>query len=390
MGSTVYEALNRDSQEIRLVTILPASHFSKPIECIVRTVSLRDNRNYIALSYTWGDSSVTAAIFINGVEHQITTNLESALRHIRDDVKPIVLWVDAICINQSDITERNHQVQLMRQIYSDVKVLAWLGKEEDGSDGAIEFIENWGPKLGKLLRTDFKPQEIDGLFQPEMVNSVKRFFKRPWWERLWTVQEVVLGREVILVCGHTFMSWDHIRRWVSVNYDFAKSSFWELLDESSGEKRAMAAGLMPSRCVSTVSLRISFWTGGFSHGLLLLLYSFQDFKTTDPLDKVYALLGLVPDCSDVVEPDYTLSVSAAYSGIAKAMIHQDNTLDVLRYCGIGYSTTLDFLDLPSWVPNWQSKREAPLMPLKAYLCRQANRSKDNHLLPKPSCPRCFI
>jgi hypothetical protein len=192
MASTIYEALDRNTQEIRLVTILPASPFSKPIECVVGKGTLRDVPTYIALSYTWSDPSVTAAVFIDGIERQITTNLESTLRHIRDEVNPVVLWADAICINQSDTAERNHQVQLMRQIYSGVDVLAWLGEEEDGSGEAIEFIRDWGPKLRELLCTDFTTEDINSFFQPGMLESVGRLLNRPWWEKLWTVREIVL------------------------------------------------------------------------------------------------------------------------------------------------------------------------------------------------------
>jgi hypothetical protein len=92
-------------------------------KCTLRVVSLYEFLAYTALSYAWGDPNVTAPILVNGVECQITTNLESALRHIRDDINHLVIWVDAICINQRDTLERNHQVQLMRNIYSYAEVL---------------------------------------------------------------------------------------------------------------------------------------------------------------------------------------------------------------------------------------------------------------------------
>lgn len=123
MASSIYEALSKDRQEIRLVTILPAAEPSALIECTLGSVCLQENPTYTALSYAWGDPTVTASVAVNGVECQVTTNLEAALRHIRDDVDHIVLWVDAICINQNNMLERNHQVQLMRQIYSNVDVL---------------------------------------------------------------------------------------------------------------------------------------------------------------------------------------------------------------------------------------------------------------------------
>jgi hypothetical protein len=269
MASTIYEALDRNTQEIRLVTILPASPFSKTIECVVRKVTLRDAPTYIALSYTWGDPSVTAAVFIDGIERQITANLNSALRHIRDEVNPVVLWADAICINQSNTAERNHQVQLMRQIYSGVDVLAWLREEEDGSNEAIEFIRDWGPKLRELLCTDFTTKDINSFFQPGMLESVGRLLNRPWWERLWTVQ--VLGKEVTIMCGHKIMSWNSINIWLAVNLDFAKAEFWSLENISYYDKKTMIISFTSSNYVYKVSLRYIFQRDGALFGLLTLL-----------------------------------------------------------------------------------------------------------------------
>jgi hypothetical protein len=68
-------------------------------------VSPEDNPVYTALSYAWSDPNDTTLVLADGVEYHVTTNLESALRHIRGEVDEVVLWADAICINQNNILE---------------------------------------------------------------------------------------------------------------------------------------------------------------------------------------------------------------------------------------------------------------------------------------------
>ncbi|KAH8725333.1 heterokaryon incompatibility protein-domain-containing protein, partial [Phaeosphaeriaceae sp. PMI808] len=112
---------------IRLLILRPGS-FDDPIHCQLKQVSLSAEHAYDALSYVWGNASDTSPISLNGTPHHITKNLEIALRYLRHRESPKVLWVDAICINQSDINERNHQVQQMADIYSQAqRVIGWLG-----------------------------------------------------------------------------------------------------------------------------------------------------------------------------------------------------------------------------------------------------------------------
>ena len=95
-------------------------------------VANTDRTPYEALSYTWGDTSHLAAIKVDGCIYPVTSNLESALRALRDPEKAKVFWVDAICINQSDINEQGQQVRIMWDIYSSAeRAVVWLGPEEE-------------------------------------------------------------------------------------------------------------------------------------------------------------------------------------------------------------------------------------------------------------------
>ena len=135
----------------------------------------------------------------------------------------------------------------------------------------------------------------------------------------------------------------------------------------------MITGFTSSNYVYKVSLRYIFQRDGALFGLLTLLNSFRKFKTANPLDKVYALLGLAADSSDFMEPDYTFSISRVYGVIAQTLIQRNNTLDILKYSGISFLTAIDPLDLPSWIANWQSTPEAIYLNLEAY--RAARQTK---------------
>ncbi len=117
-----YPPIDLDCREIRLLYLYPLGYHRSREAQITCTLSkaLVDEATFEALSYTWGDARNRTAIVLDGVEVSVTTRLYEALTELRptEDAIPRVLWVDALCINQSDSDERTHQVSLMAQIYS--------------------------------------------------------------------------------------------------------------------------------------------------------------------------------------------------------------------------------------------------------------------------------
>lgn len=139
--TSLYRSLDETACEIRIVTLL-AGRSEEPLECTLQTVPLNDPGSYEALSYTWGDASQKCRITTDHHEQWITASLDCALRHLRSPVASRRLWIDSVCINQTDKVERRHQVQLMRQIYQGASlVLAWLGPEGKGSDSGMNLIQ---------------------------------------------------------------------------------------------------------------------------------------------------------------------------------------------------------------------------------------------------------
>jgi S-adenosylmethionine:diacylglycerol 3-amino-3-carboxypropyl transferase len=129
-----------EASQIRLMTIEPGD-WDDDITCSLQSTSLDDLHEYEALSYVWGDANVTRSILLDGHSFQATTNLESALRHLRLRAEPRMMWIDAICIDRSNVGERGSQVQQMRQIYQQAsRTMIWLGEGSEKKRMVFGFL----------------------------------------------------------------------------------------------------------------------------------------------------------------------------------------------------------------------------------------------------------
>ncbi|KAI1430737.1 heterokaryon incompatibility protein-domain-containing protein [Xylaria sp. CBS 124048] len=128
--SAIYQPLNPERHEIRLLTLHPSPSYNDILQCSLSHTTLDSpgEPEYEALSYVWGPPHFSQQILVDKHPLKITENLECALRHLRQASSPRILWVDAICIDQASTAERSHQVTLMRAIYTHCKCdIAWLG-----------------------------------------------------------------------------------------------------------------------------------------------------------------------------------------------------------------------------------------------------------------------
>ncbi|KAK6071048.1 heterokaryon incompatibility protein [Seiridium cupressi] len=139
----IYAPLVSSQSQIRTI-ILHSGQFNEDVQCSFHIVSLDGNLEYEALSYIWGDPTVTQPVIVDGNEMQVTTNLKAALRHLRSDQKPRTLWVDAICINQQDDREKSAQVPMMGKIFQQAtSVLAWFGHGDKDIILGISWFQHY-------------------------------------------------------------------------------------------------------------------------------------------------------------------------------------------------------------------------------------------------------
>jgi hypothetical protein len=112
-----YPPLDVSRNEIRLVILKPSCSIKMKVSCTLVHCSLDSEAPFEALSYTWGDASSKRLVLLNGRKFLVTEDLGTALRYLRYIQDERVIWIDALCINQDDILERNQQVTKMQDIY---------------------------------------------------------------------------------------------------------------------------------------------------------------------------------------------------------------------------------------------------------------------------------
>lgn len=179
-----FSPLDPSLRQIRLLRVEPnPSDLSARLE----SVSLDDDPKYTALSYTWGtDSSNGAGITLRGPRHvgrlPITNNLQAVLEHLcADSSEPLTLWIDALCINQTDTAEKSSQITLMKDVYSKAEsTCVWLGPAADDSDLAMTTI-------GELYAARLYVIPDDALSEAQ-IEAINALMVREWWSRIWVVQ----------------------------------------------------------------------------------------------------------------------------------------------------------------------------------------------------------
>lgn len=185
---------------IRVLVLEAADKFESPLRCsIIQT--RRESQSlsasgceYSAVSYTWGDCKLSHRLFVRGDAQSwhclhVTASVDSLLRHLRVSYKPMRLWIDAVCLNQRDDTEKTQQIPLMGRIYSDAKqVHIWLGDDE------VEKAQRAFTIIRHAERGD--QPEFDG----EETACLVDFFNRLWFTRRWIIQELVFSHDAILQC----------------------------------------------------------------------------------------------------------------------------------------------------------------------------------------------
>lgn len=340
---------------------------------LLRKASLLQHPAYEALSYAWGDSNITKSIQLNGLPFEVTTNLWWALRYMRRSNRSQVIWVDAVCINQSDLEEKVSQLRLMGMIYRQAQMVrVWLGVPDDADRHAMNVLR----ALAGLKILKLSPDVLDGLDDGSATEHIlmmskgyearqhlRQFVQRSWWKRIWVVQEVALGRTVHFQLGHDVLFFETLEK----ACDSAKAFF-----------RKRTRGLTPDfydnfahhtvqdlESVALLSEVRKSYEASFRHkqasqvanidGLIWMgiVNRFRQRDATVPVDKLYGLYALLPNWMAQhasMAPSYLISTEEAFINTTYGMIEASKSLMI-----VGMLSTRDSGSelLPSWVPDWR-------------------------------------
>lgn len=371
-----YKPLRNDegSKEffIRLITLHPGPQ-TGPITCSISRISLSEasHRGYEALSYCWGNQADKLDIYITpdaetpadqGEVLSVTASLKPFLYRTRVRGQPRTLWIDSICINQSDTNEKDIQVERMRDIYLHAKLtMSWLGPEADSSSEGLLYALD----LTKRMRNELADQGV-GFLKPgerydvqvevtlghPALEAMMKLLERPYFERAWIVQEVVVSRDAWVVCGETSINW----------LPFV-GGFVYLL-----ENHPWVWEYYSSKRLNTLSsLRVSQkeWEDSKDTEWWKVLLRHRECNAFDPRDKVFAFLGL--RCQKELQglgivPKYGPHANATFQKLYTRLAFralekgQVEILSVPRLAGPPKLTGGEGMSsqkLPSWVPDWR-------------------------------------
>jgi hypothetical protein len=322
-----------------------------PPWCHIEHFRLSDAPPYQALSYAWGKST-TKSMFLNRHKINIRRNLWKALWHLRymgfhshdsqsdpSNQSDLSLhsqeseqaskgsitwfWVDALCIDQQNVAERNHQVRVMGKIYRMAKeVFVWLGCVEDVCQAEVREEDEQidGESIYEAL-CDIKRLSQDPNHGPKLINNLTQGIAISgfagllrgvaYWRRMWIVQEIGLASKITLFFDEVSTSWESFQAFRDLldshgmHYELARYS--RFAHDIEAFRKCQACVLDSHRRATR------------RNGLADWIESCQDCNCHDPKDKVYGLLGLANDCQDesrnVLEIDYSRSLFEVYSDV---------------------------------------------------------------------------
>ncbi|KAK9788182.1 putative HET-domain-containing protein [Seiridium cardinale] len=402
---SIYTDIQVRRRQIRLLEIVSTS---PSIDCRLEVTSLLDDdtairpKTYHALSYVWGDANNTEPILVNGGTISITTNLANALRRVPriwEEIYPsrpqqeCRLWADAVCIDQSNVDEKNHQVPLMKEIYTEAElVISWLGTGDATLFSAIDTINTMGPELERFDGDEEVSDDLSWLqtypflYESETPNkpttktwdALADLFSLPYWTRVWIFQELCLPRACIIVCGHKITSmgalmsmgswlWRIQGRKVEDKPEFIGDIMWEFLTSVAQRAFAKLRMLQITRAALQFHASKSPETAAMAESLLWQSSLLgRGFQSTDSRDAFYGLLGisrikLVVDYGETKSlAEVSCDYFTAYLSFRRQLeigqiptneLFAAEELYLLRFSGIGHGWTY-VPGLPSWAPNF--------------------------------------
>lgn len=292
-----------------------------------------------ALSYVWGDNAKVDTIKTPGGCIPITKSLSVALKSYRRPDKDHLLWADAICINQNDNGEKAKAVERMADaVYGKAdRVLIFLGSEEDDSALAGELItriveEKWDRK--KTRQDRFSSSSNAAKWR-----AFEAVLRRPWFRRVWVVQEFVVSKEAVMTCG----GWSVDAMALLLVAWYFRCDLCVPLQNLLFLRKTYQL-----RQVEPDSTRYASFA--------LILYLGKRLDATLACDHLFAFFSFnrdprIGNQSDLFRVDYNESLSSVVRRYARGFIEADGLESLLYYASLDGEND----HLPSWIPNWFSK-----------------------------------
>lgn len=326
--SVLYKAKPlRAPRDVRIMDIEPSDDFDAPISLALRVISLDSGERYQTLSYAWGSHEKSEEITCDGYPVLITANLHAALRRIREKNGQrgfTVLWADYLCIDQSNVSERNQQVALMGEIYEKCRrVVIWLGEAPEAECEKLQ-ASAW------LRDTEAERRE-----------TLMRLSWLPWFQRRWVIQEVMKPKKGVqhVLYGSTWLYFDNL-------LTAYKSVFSKIKDDVTFDH----APILDCQCRSGQD-RLTHLHARTRLHLLDHLLIFRNALCEVEHDNIYALLS-ISETSFAVPVDYELDFRELSAIFALEQL-KHTPVALLKCAVIMRNGASSDASMPSWVPDWR-------------------------------------
>lgn len=348
-----YEPLPPQTQDaIRLLTINPAEK-DAPLTGHFSVASMQDSPSYEALSYVWGDPERPEFLYTPEGYIRITRSLHAALKRIRQyeppdggNEKPMVettepprrthatVWADAVCINQEDNTEKAHQVRLMGKIFSSaIMVWAYLGEDENDKDEVLSCL--------RIISSPIQSGEPTYQILRRLASERHSIFNRDYFSRVWIIQEFILAKRVVFICGSLYFDSGILVRLANSHFQGSR----QILESQP---------LLANQASKLFHLRSGYIEKGPRWPLVRILSHFRGHTCTRARDHLFALLSLAYDASSPgLDPNYDDPIEQIVRRYAEVFIKNGCLMELLSLAGHDPDPAA-CLPFPSWIPNWTS------------------------------------
>jgi hypothetical protein len=299
----LYAGLFLADQEIRLFELFPQSH-SGEIRGQFHHTTLSSPVSYTALSYTWGDPTDVRQITVDGKTVEVRKNLWDFLYQQSSLISQSKrFWIDALCIDQSNVNERNHQVNLMKDIYVGAEeVYVWLGSKSDNSGIAMEYI---GSKAARSLKP--KGPGYQRIWTREEGRALRDLCERPYWRRMWVIQEIVHAKTITVWCGPQSFTWDFVES-LYLKLKGLQDTHWFPHHEFAIQVLQSSAAIMVWQRAHYRHPETA------APSLRTLIEVFRHWQCAEIRDKVFALVSMSSPDTTIV-PDYSQSARDVYFAV---------------------------------------------------------------------------
>lgn len=366
------------------ILILHPGDYDDDVKCGLSVQTHRRARNkYAAVSYVWGDPGDVVIVTCDGFPVSITRDLGQALRQFRHPRTIRRLWVDALCINQSDLEEKGGQVRSMGRVFQNAaKVLVWLGDDTRTiAAGMFDMIRRTNEYLDEMFARHGKEyNRMPRLSRPHPIPTDKMswsglhtLFHRPWFKRAWTVQECAMAK-------HCYMFWGSEQIEIAEVYEMSLwcSRYVDLesliINLGVGNRDQLLVDFQNIHCYYGGNHRWQDSKPGLAFEaqewrettFSLILNAGRGFYATDPRDRVFAFL----DCpvatrlakDTFIDVDYALPEEDLWHRVACRLVrHPEEGPWLLGAVKHSNRRLIDDTKRPSWVPYWNFGHQSSVL-----------------------------